>query len=147
MWRHGESRATGPNSTRADAPPLIRNQIAVYRRAAIEPIVLPRMWGSWLGYVFTAEPLRLPVRNFGLGHGNGAHAPDEYYLIDSTNPKLHGIDGAVRSFVEFLYAMAASSLGTAVDTPRQFACRIQSERRSPTIAWGRNLSVVTTASS
>jgi hypothetical protein len=28
------------------------------------------------------------------------------YLIDSTNPKVAGIDGAVRSFVEYLYALA-----------------------------------------
>jgi hypothetical protein len=41
-----------------------------------------------------------------LGHGNGAHAPNEYFLIESTNPKVQGMDGAVRSYVEFLYAMA-----------------------------------------
>jgi len=27
-------------------------------------------------------------------------------LIDSTNAKVAGIDGAVRSFVEYLYALA-----------------------------------------
>ena len=41
-----------------------------------------------------------------MGHGTGAHAPDEYYLIESTNPKVHGLDGAVSSFVEYLYALA-----------------------------------------
>jgi hypothetical protein len=41
-----------------------------------------------------------------MGHGTGAHAPNEYYLIDSTNTKVAGIDGAVRSFVEYLYALA-----------------------------------------
>jgi len=45
-------------------------------------------------------------RTFGLGHGTGAHAPNEYYLVDSTNAKVAGIDGAVRSFVEYLYALA-----------------------------------------
>ena len=35
-----------------------------------------------------------------------AHAPDEYYLIDSVNPKVAGLDGAVASFVEYLYALA-----------------------------------------
>ena len=44
--------------------------------------------------------------HFGLGHGTGAHAPDEYYLIESTNPKVQGLDGAIASFVEFLYALA-----------------------------------------
>jgi acetylornithine deacetylase/succinyl-diaminopimelate desuccinylase-like protein len=95
-----------PNSTSADAL-LIRRQLEVYRRAGIDPIVLPRSAGSWPGYVFTGDPLRLPAGGFGLGHGDGAHAPNEYFLIDSTNPKVQGIDGAVRSYVEFLYAMAA----------------------------------------
>ena len=43
---------------------------------------------------------------FGLGHGSGAHAPDEYYVIDSINPKLAGLNGAVRSQVEYLYELA-----------------------------------------
>jgi hypothetical protein len=55
---------------------------------------------------FTAAPLSLPAGHFGLGHGTGAHAPDEYYLIESTNPKVQGLDGAVASFVEYLYALA-----------------------------------------
>jgi acetylornithine deacetylase/succinyl-diaminopimelate desuccinylase-like protein len=50
--------------------------------------------------------LSLPAGGFGLGHGTGAHAPDEYYVIDSTNPAVRGLDGAVGSFVEFLYAIA-----------------------------------------
>ena len=78
----------------------------MYRRAGIDPIVMPRSAGSWPGYVFTGDPLRLPAGGFGLGHGNGAHAPNEYFLIESANPKVQGIDGAVRSYVEFLYAMA-----------------------------------------
>jgi hypothetical protein len=56
--------------------------------------------------VFTGAPLSLPAGHFGMGHGTGAHAPDEYYLIESTNPKVQGLDGAVSSFVEYLYALA-----------------------------------------
>jgi hypothetical protein len=69
-------------------------------------VLWPRSAGSWPGYIFTSEPLNLPAGHFGLGHGTGAHAPNEYYLIDSTNPKVSGIDGAVASFVEYLYALA-----------------------------------------
>ncbi len=96
-----------PTSTAADAL-LIRVQQAVYRRAGSEPILLPRNAGSWPGYVFTGDPLRLPAGHFGLGHGSGAHAPDEYYLIESTNPKVQGFDGAVRSYVEYLYEVAST---------------------------------------
>jgi acetylornithine deacetylase/succinyl-diaminopimelate desuccinylase-like protein len=94
-----------PTSTPRDAL-VVRAQEAVYRRWRIEPILLPRIAGSWPGYVFTAEPLRLAAGHFGLGHGSGAHAPDEYYVIESTNPKVQGIDGAVRSYVEYLYEVA-----------------------------------------
>jgi acetylornithine deacetylase/succinyl-diaminopimelate desuccinylase-like protein len=67
----------------------------------------PRLAGSWPGCVFTGEPLRLPAGHFGLGHGNGAHAPNEYYVIESKNPNFQGIDGAVKSYVEYLYELAA----------------------------------------
>src|SRR5436309_774111 len=97
-----------PTSTPADAL-LIRVQETVYRRSRIDPIVLPRNAGSWPGYVFTGDPLRLPAGHFGLGHGSGAHAPDEYYVIESTNPKVQGIDGAVRSYVEYLYEVASAN--------------------------------------
>ncbi|HUD66968.1 MAG TPA: M20/M25/M40 family metallo-hydrolase [Candidatus Sulfotelmatobacter sp.] len=95
-----------PNSTSVDAR-IIQTELKVYRAKGIDPIVLPRSPGSWPGYVFTGDPLRLPAGGFGLGHGDGAHAPDEYYLIESANPKVLGMDGAVRSYVEFLYEMAA----------------------------------------
>lgn len=93
-----------PTSTSGDSA-LVRAQAAVYRRGGIDPIMMPRLAGSWPGYVFTGEPLRLPAGHFGLGHGGGAHAPDEYYVIESSNPKVQGIDGATRSYVEFLYEL------------------------------------------
>jgi acetylornithine deacetylase/succinyl-diaminopimelate desuccinylase-like protein len=115
LTKHGfgdiEVNMTGgydPNSTPADAP-LIRAQVAVYKRDGIDPIILPRSAGSWPGYVFTGDPLHLPAGHFGLGHGNGAHAPDEYYVIESKNPKVQGIDGAVQSLVKYLYEVAATS--------------------------------------
>lgn len=95
-----------PTSTPEDAR-IIGAEMAVYRRSGVEPVMLPRNAGSWPGYVFTGEPLRMPAGHFGLGHGSGAHAPDEYYLIESANPKVPGIYGAVRSFAEFLYELAS----------------------------------------
>jgi acetylornithine deacetylase/succinyl-diaminopimelate desuccinylase-like protein len=94
-----------PTSTPADAA-LIRAQIAVYRRGGLDPVLWPRNAGSWPGWVFTGEPLKLPAGHFGLGHGAGAHAPDEFYVIESSNPKVQGFDGATRSFVEYLQELA-----------------------------------------
>ena len=96
-----------PTSTPPDAA-VIKAQLAVYRRSGTEPILWPRNAGSWPGYVFTGEPLRLPAGHFGLGHGSGAHAPDEYYVIESSNPKVQGFDGATRSFVEYLAEIAVA---------------------------------------
>ena len=112
LTKHGfgdiEVNMTGgydPTSTPADSA-MIRSEIAVYRRWGIDPVMLPRLAGSWPGYVFTGDPLRLPAGHFGLGHGSGAHAPVEYYVIESRNPNVQGIDGATRSYVEFLYELA-----------------------------------------
>lgn len=93
-----------PTTTPADAP-LIQAQVAVLKRAGIDPGFWPWNAGSYPGYVFTSEPLKLASGHFGLGHGSGAHAPDEYYVIDSANPKVQGMDGAVMSFVEYLYEL------------------------------------------
>jgi acetylornithine deacetylase/succinyl-diaminopimelate desuccinylase-like protein len=96
----------GYNPTQTDPDSkLIKTQLATYRKLGLDPQLWPRSAGSWPGYVFTDAPLSLAAGHFGLGHGTGAHAPDEYYLIESTNPKIQGLDGAVASFVEYLYAL------------------------------------------
>ena len=104
------SRSTRAAATTRPAPPptraVIRAQIAVYARAGLDPILWPRNAGSYPGYVFTGEPLKLPAAHFGLGHGSGAHAPDEYFVIESSNPKVAGWDRAVRSYVDYLYELA-----------------------------------------
>jgi acetylornithine deacetylase/succinyl-diaminopimelate desuccinylase-like protein len=113
LAKHGfgdiEVNMTGgydPTATPADSG-MIQTELAVYRRHGIDPLLWPRNAGSWPGYVFTDPPLRLATGHFGLGHGSGAHAPDEYYVIESTNPKIDGLDGAVFSFVEYLYELGA----------------------------------------
>ena len=113
LAKHGfgdiEVNMTGgydPNSTALDSP-LIQASLRVYRNNHIDPVIMPRLAGSWPGYVFTGEPLHLAAGHFGLGHGNGAHAPDEYYLIESANPKVQGMAGAAASHVEYLYELAS----------------------------------------
>jgi len=112
LAKHGfgdiEVNMTGgydPTTTPRDSG-VIRAAQAVYRSSGVDPVMFPRLAGSWPGYVFTGDPLRLPAGHFGLGHGSGAHAPNEYYVIESNNPRVQGIDGAVRSHVEYLYELA-----------------------------------------
>jgi acetylornithine deacetylase/succinyl-diaminopimelate desuccinylase-like protein len=94
-----------PTTTRVDAP-VIKAEVAVYKRAGLDPLLWPRSGGSWPGYVFTGAPLKLAAGHFGLGYGTGAHAPDEFYVIESSNPKVSGYDGAIRSYVDFLFELA-----------------------------------------
>ena len=94
-----------PTETPADSR-LVKAMVATYHQAGIDPLLWPRLAGSWPGVTFTGAPLKLPAGQFGLGHGAGAHAPDEYWLIESANPKVAGMDGAVRSFVDLFYALA-----------------------------------------
>jgi acetylornithine deacetylase/succinyl-diaminopimelate desuccinylase-like protein len=94
-----------PTQTDPDSK-FFKTVVSTFTKLGAKPLVTPRSPGSWPGYRFTSPPLSLPAGGFGMGHGTGAHAPDEYYLIDSTNPAISGLDGATASFVEFLYAIA-----------------------------------------
>jgi acetylornithine deacetylase/succinyl-diaminopimelate desuccinylase-like protein len=112
LAKHGfadiEVNMTGgydPTQTDPDSK-FFKAVLATFTKLGPAPLVLPRSPGSWPGYRFTSAPLNLPAGGFGLGHGTGAHAPDEYYLIDSKNPAIKGLDGAAASFVEFLYTIA-----------------------------------------
>ncbi len=94
-----------PTETRADSP-LIKAELATLKKRGIDPLLWPRNAGSYPGFVFTDPPLSLPSGHFGLGYGTGAHAPNEYYVIESGNPKIEGFDGAALSFAEFLTELA-----------------------------------------
>ncbi|MGB0134401.1 M20/M25/M40 family metallo-hydrolase, partial [Dokdonella sp.] len=102
-----EVRVSGgydPTSTRADSD-LIQAQLSVLKSAGLDPVMWPRSAGSYPGFIFTEAPLGLASGHFGLGHGSGAHGPDEYFLIESANPAIRGYDGAVMSYVEYLYEL------------------------------------------
>jgi acetylornithine deacetylase/succinyl-diaminopimelate desuccinylase-like protein len=94
-----------PTQTSADSA-LVQAHMAVLRNRGIDPLLWPRNAGSYPGFVFTDPPLSLPSGHFGLGHGGGAHAPDEFYVIESKNKHIEGFDGAVMSFAEYLEALA-----------------------------------------
>jgi acetylornithine deacetylase/succinyl-diaminopimelate desuccinylase-like protein len=90
-----------------EASAVIRAQQAVFERAGATHALYPRSAGSWPGCVFTGAPLRLPAGQFGLGHGGGAHAPDEYFVIESARPNVAGLIDATMGYVEFMHEMAS----------------------------------------
>jgi acetylornithine deacetylase/succinyl-diaminopimelate desuccinylase-like protein len=116
LRRHLESRGFGdievnmtggydPNETAEDTG-IIRAQQALFTRNNIPFSLSPRNAGSWPGFVFTGAPLNKPASQFGLGHGSGAHAPDEYMIIESNNPRMAGLKEATMGYVDFLYELA-----------------------------------------
>jgi acetylornithine deacetylase/succinyl-diaminopimelate desuccinylase-like protein len=94
-----------PTETAEDSR-VIRAQQAVFTRRSVPFTLFPRLAGSWPGFVFTGDPLRLPAGQFGLGTGGGAHAPDEYFVIEPKNPRVAGLVDQTMGYVDFLYAMA-----------------------------------------
>ena len=91
---------------------LVKSQIALLKRSGVDYALNPRLAGSWPGVTFTGAPLKLPAVGFGLGTGGGAHAPDEWYLIDSVNPKVAGLDESAMFYVDYLYELAAMAKGS-----------------------------------
>ncbi|HEY0685852.1 MAG TPA: M20/M25/M40 family metallo-hydrolase [Steroidobacter sp.] len=87
---------------------LVRAEQAFLEQRNIPHTITPRIAGSYPGYIYTGAPLRKPFNQFGLGYGGKAHAPDEFYLIDSNHPKIAGMREATMGYVEFLYALASA---------------------------------------
>lgn len=103
-----EVKVTGgydPTQTE-ESSPLIKASMSVYKQEGLPVSLSPRLAGSWPGYIFTGPPVSLPAGHFGTGHGSRAHAPDEYYVIESSNPAVHGMAEATLSYVKYLYALA-----------------------------------------
>jgi acetylornithine deacetylase/succinyl-diaminopimelate desuccinylase-like protein len=94
-----------PTETAEDSP-VVRAQQAVFTRAGVQHSLYPRSAGSWPGFVFTGAPLRIGAGQYGLGYGGGAHAPDEFMVIESRNPRVAGLREATMSYVDFLTEMA-----------------------------------------
>ena len=94
-----------PTETAEDSR-VIRAQQAVFTRMNVAHSLFPRLAGSWPGFVFTGDPLRLPAGQFGLGTGGGAHAPDEFFVIEPRDSRIAGLVDQIVGYAEFLYAMA-----------------------------------------
>jgi acetylornithine deacetylase/succinyl-diaminopimelate desuccinylase-like protein len=90
----------------AEGSRVIRAQQAVFNRMNVPHSLFPRLAGSWPGYVFTGDPLRLPAGQFGLGTGGGAHAPNEFFVIEPRDSRVAGLVDQSIGYAEFLYAMA-----------------------------------------
>jgi len=88
---------------------IVRAAAATLQKAGIEYTLFPRRAGSWPGVVFTGPPLGMVAGHFGVGRGGGAHAPDEWLLIESSDPRVAGYEQQAVSFADYLYAVARAA--------------------------------------
>ncbi len=64
--------------------------------------------GYWPAYLFVNDeksPIHIPIVGGSAGHGGGAHAANEYYVIEGAG-KVYGLAGAEKSIATVLYAFA-----------------------------------------
>lgn len=96
-----------PAQTSVEAP-LVQAAIGAYNKHGLTPSVAPRLAGSAPYYVFT-ERLKLPMIAGGIGHGSGAHAPNEYMVIDpKPGSRIASLAGVEKFYVDLLYALTAA---------------------------------------
>ena len=92
--------------TPVDAP-LVQAAIGVGNKYTDAVSVNPRIAGSAPFYQFT-ERLGIPMVPYGIGYGSGAHAPNEFMVIEpAPGSTIAGLADIEKSYVDFLYALAA----------------------------------------
>src|SRR5882757_4206320 len=69
------------------------------------------MGGYWPAYLFSGDPINLPIAGGAAGSGGGAHAANEFYVIEGAK-KTYGMAGAEKSVATVLYNFAGLNLGT-----------------------------------
>lgn len=94
-----------PAQTSVSAP-LVQAAISAYNKYGFAPSVSPRLAGSAPYYVFT-QVLGLPMVAGGIGYGTGAHAPDEFMVIEpKAGSRIAGLAAVEKFYVDLLYALA-----------------------------------------
>ena len=95
-----------PASQTSVEAPLVQAVIGVFNKYGHTPVVWPRLAGSAPFYQFT-ERLGLPLVMGSLGHGSGAHAPNEYMVIrPRQGSAVAGLAEIEKSCVDLLFALA-----------------------------------------
>lgn len=87
---------------------LVQSALSVYNKHGFNTSVVPRLAGSAPYYLFT-DVLKLPMVMGGIGYGTGAHAPDEFMVIEpAAGSKIAGLAAVEKFYVDLLYALAES---------------------------------------
>jgi acetylornithine deacetylase/succinyl-diaminopimelate desuccinylase-like protein len=71
--------------------------------------------GYWPAYLFTGDPVKIPIVGGAAGHGGNAHAANEFFVIEGAG-KVYGIAGAEKSVATVLYNFAGKNQAPAPKT-------------------------------
>jgi acetylornithine deacetylase/succinyl-diaminopimelate desuccinylase-like protein len=94
-----------PPAQTSVSTPLVQAALSTYNKYGLTPSVTPRLAGSAPYYVFT--DLGLPMIPVGIGHGSGAHAPNEYMVVEAREgSRVAGLPEVEKFYVDMLYALA-----------------------------------------
>jgi acetylornithine deacetylase/succinyl-diaminopimelate desuccinylase-like protein len=95
-----------PPAQSSVSSPMVQKAIGVYNKHKLTPAVSPRLAGSAPYYLFT-DRLKLPMVAGGIGHGSGAHAPNEYMVIEpKAGSTIAGLAAIEKFYVDLLYAVS-----------------------------------------
>jgi acetylornithine deacetylase/succinyl-diaminopimelate desuccinylase-like protein len=110
--RHGfddiEIRLLGgyPPAQTSVTSPMIQTALGVYNKYGLPTSVAPRLAGSAPYYLFT-QRLGLPMLAGGIGHGSGAHGPNEYLVVEpKPGSKVASLAEIEKFYADLLYALA-----------------------------------------
>jgi acetylornithine deacetylase/succinyl-diaminopimelate desuccinylase-like protein len=86
--------------------PFVQSAIGVLNKWDRTPAIAPRLAGSAPYYLFT-ERLGLPLLAVGLGHGSGAHAPNEYMVVaPKPDSRIAGLAEIEKFYVDLVFSFA-----------------------------------------
>jgi acetylornithine deacetylase/succinyl-diaminopimelate desuccinylase-like protein len=92
-----------------DVAQALRTSYDIFGISYTEPAANESILGGyWPAYLFVNDevsPINIPIVGGGAGHGGGAHAANEYYVIEGAG-KVYGLAGAEKSIATVLYAFA-----------------------------------------
>ena len=107
------SRGRNPTTTTAPRSPLLRTYdiFGIRYRQPIEGETI--LGGYWPAYLFSGRDgslpdgtdLTMPIVGGAGGHGGGAHAANEFWVIEGAG-EVYGMAGAEKTVATFLYAYA-----------------------------------------
>ncbi|NNF98186.1 MAG: M20/M25/M40 family metallo-hydrolase [Desulfobacteraceae bacterium] len=95
-----------PCDTDPDAE-IIQAAVRALRPFGVNAKVWPRNMGFIPFPIFSGPPLNLEFCVAGLGHGERAHGPDEFFVIEGDG-KVKGLREIEKSFVRVLYEYAST---------------------------------------